>query len=82
MSTIVIGGLDQNSAYLSSVEVLDDGNSQWTAGPELPFGIYSPALVQDPIGGVILIGGHSKFENMLSHLFDRFGINSNETRRA
>ena len=61
MSIIAVGGIGQNGAYLSSVEVLNDGSSQWTLGPELPDEIHSPAIVQDPKGGVILIGGHSKF---------------------
>ena len=61
MSIIAVGGIGQNGAYLSSVEVLNDGSSQWTPGPELPDEIHSPAIIQDPNGGVILIGGHSKF---------------------
>ncbi len=59
MSIIVAGGSD-NSFYLSSVEILDESSHEWWTGPELPFGIQYSQMVDDPQGGVILIGGESK----------------------
>ena len=42
---------------MSSVEILDEGSNEWRQGPDLPFGIFGGAMVEDPEGGVILIGG-------------------------
>jgi hypothetical protein len=30
---------------------------EWRTGPELPIGILDPRMVEDPNGGVVLIGG-------------------------
>jgi hypothetical protein len=62
MSIIVAGGSDGSylsSAYLSSVEILDEGSNEWHTSPELPFGFDNSQLVEDQNGGVILIGGYS-----------------------
>jgi hypothetical protein len=56
-SVVVVGGIERD--LLSSVEVLDEGSNEWRAGPDLPFGIYGATLVEDPAGGVVLIGGSS-----------------------
>ena len=56
---VVVGGND--GSYLSSVEILDEGSSEWRNGPELPFGIFYSQLVEDSNGGVILVGGFSGF---------------------
>jgi hypothetical protein len=37
-------------------EIYFTGN--WRNGPELPFPVLSSQMVEDPKGGVILIGGH------------------------
>jgi len=36
--------------------------------------IYCPAIVQDPKGGVILIGGHGKFDHTMFILFNFFSF--------
>ncbi len=54
MSIIVAGGYD-DSSYLSSVEILDEGSNEWQTGPELPFGIIKPQMIEDQNGGVVLI---------------------------
>ena len=54
-STIVVGGY--NGTIMKSVEILDDGASEWRNGPDLPFGIRYASLVEDPAGGIILVGG-------------------------
>jgi hypothetical protein len=68
MSIIVAGGYNEKSqdyagghapSYLSSVEILNEGSNEWQTGPELPFGIFEPQVVELPNGGVILIGGDS-----------------------
>jgi hypothetical protein len=66
-SIIVAGGVDTN--LLSSVEILDDGASLWRAGPDLPVGIRGAAMVEDPLGGVILIGGESSANKFLDSLY-------------
>ena len=54
-SIIVAGGF--NATYMSSVEILDVGASEWRTGPNLPLGIYGASMVEEPSGGVVLIGG-------------------------
>ncbi len=56
MSIIVAGGFD-GSLTLSSVEILNEGSNEWQTGPEMPFGITLSKMLEDPSGGVILIGG-------------------------
>jgi hypothetical protein len=68
MSIIVAGGWD-NSLYLSSVEILDEGSIEWQTGPELPFGIDLSQMVEDQNGGVILIGGYSSPGGNLDTLY-------------
>lgn len=65
-SIIVAGG-----EWTSSVEILDPGASQWRPGPSLPIEIARASMVEDPLGGVILIGGfdrESKFKTFFSPL--------------
>jgi hypothetical protein len=69
MSIIAAGGWDGGSAYLSSVEILDEGSNEWQTGPELPFGIYVSQMVEDHNGGVVLIGGESSSVHNLDTLF-------------
>jgi len=56
-SIIVVGGYNGN--YMTSVEMLDEGASEWRHGPDLPSEISDASLVEDPAGGVILVGGQS-----------------------
>jgi hypothetical protein len=67
MSIIVAGGYD--GSYLSSVEILDEGSSEWQTGPELPFGIRDAQMVEDQNGGVVLIGGLSSSGDILDTLY-------------
>jgi hypothetical protein len=67
MSIIVAGGYD--GSILSSVEILHEGSNEWQTGPELPFGIHSSEMVEDQIGGVILIGGRSSSVSYLDTLY-------------
>lgn len=66
-SVIVAGGF--NYRKLASVEILDQGAGEWRKGPDLPFGITDTALVEDPTGGVILVGGSSDDDEYLQTLF-------------
>ena len=54
-SIIVVGGNDKG--FISSVEILDVGASEWKSGPSLQYGILGASMVEDSFGGVILIGG-------------------------
>ena len=54
-SIIVVGGYNGTS-ILSSVELLDDGAQNWRDGPEFPYEIELAGMVEDPNGGVILVG--------------------------
>ena len=54
--SIVVAGGYYNGA-VSSVDILDHGANQWRSGPSLPFKITDSVMVEDPLGGVILIGG-------------------------
>ena len=64
MSIIVVGGYDGYSA-----ETLDEGSMEWKTGPELPIGILDPRMVEDPNGGVVLVGGYSKANPNLDTLY-------------
>ncbi len=66
-SIIVVGGWGKD--LTPSVEVLDDGANEWRNGPDLPFGIRYASLVEDPSGGVILVGGQSEENRYLNTLF-------------
>ena len=63
-SVIVIGG--QN---MSSVEVLGEGASEWTTGPELPIPINKSVLIEDQNKGIYLIGGYSDKLGYLDKIF-------------
>ena len=54
---IVAGGYWPNVSDISSVEILDEETLTWKEGPALPFGLPDGRLVEDPAGGVILVGG-------------------------
>jgi hypothetical protein len=67
-SIIVAGGWNR-SLTLSSVEILDLGGNEWRKGPDLPIGIDSAKMVEDPNGGVILVGVSSNsYRNTLYQL--------------
>ncbi len=66
-SIFVVGGY--NDTFMRSVEILDEGASEWRNGPDLPFGITDAALIEDHTGGVILVGGNSQDEQHLQKLF-------------
>ncbi len=38
---------------------MDLGANEWRKGPDLPFGIAGAQMVEDPNGGVVLVGGRS-----------------------
>jgi hypothetical protein len=63
MSIIVAGGYDGLSIK-PSVEILKEGSNEWQTGPELPLSIVWSQMVEDPNGGVVLIGGESKATNL------------------
>jgi N-acetylneuraminic acid mutarotase len=68
MSIIVAGGWNGSSA-LSSVEMLAEGSNLWQIGPELPFGIWRPQMIEDQNGGVVFIGGQSSSGVYLDTLY-------------
>jgi hypothetical protein len=57
MSVLVAGGSNGLRESMSSVEILDEGTSEWRNGPGLPFPISYSQMVEDQYGGVVLIGG-------------------------
>ncbi len=65
-SIIVVGGYDRES--LTSVEYFDSNAKEWQAGPELPYGIRMSTLIEDPTGGVILVGGYNDEQGYLKTL--------------
>ncbi len=66
-SVIVVGG--HNGTFMTSTEILDQGASIWQTGPDLPFGIDVAQLIEDSLGGVVLIGGYSAKDAYLDSLF-------------
>ncbi len=71
-SIIVGGGITEDGngwLFLSSVEILDLGANEWRKGPNLPFGITHAQMVEDPNGGVVLVGGESYHTDYLDTLY-------------
>ncbi len=60
LSIIIAGGW--GTSGLSSVEILDKGAAAWRFGPNLPLTTWGVNLVEDPRGGVILVGGFNGVE--------------------
>ncbi len=54
---IVTGGF--NNVMLASVELLNSGSSTFTSLSALPTTFYYHTLLEDPFGGVIILGGIS-----------------------
>jgi hypothetical protein len=67
MSIIVAGSVDPST--MSTVEILDEGSNAWKTGPELPFGIWRPQMIEDQNKGVVLIGGQSSSGTFLDTLY-------------
>ena len=55
---VIAGGRDSWGG-INTVEILDNINGQWYAGPTLPRKICCASMVEHPDGGVVLIGGQS-----------------------
>ena len=53
-SVIVAGGYGTKS-----VEILDNGASEWRTGPSLPYEICDASMIEDSSGGVVLIAGYN-----------------------
>ncbi len=77
LSIIVAGGWDGRS-IMSSVEILDLGSNEWRDGSELPFGIDHAKMVEDPNGGVILVGGRRIILNFMHHLDTLFQLQNGD----
>jgi len=71
LSVIIAGGY--GSGGFTSVEILDVGATSWRIGTSLPIISYVFNLVEDPRGGVILVGGPITALYRLKHA----GINAN-----
>ena len=70
-SVIVAAGNNGLWPLMASVEILDVGASEWRTGPSLPFGIREASMVEDPSGGVLLIGGYNgTYMNTIYQLSD------------
>ena len=57
---IVVAGGYTGNVLTASVEFLDLASNVWRLGPELPLQLMFGAIVQHPLGGVVLIGGLSQ----------------------
>jgi hypothetical protein len=57
-SIIAAGGWDGN--YMSTVEIYDEETGKWRFGPELPISLCCGALIEDPVGGIVLVGGENR----------------------
>ncbi len=66
---IVVGGKNSKNDFLSSTEILNENMNGWIEGPRLPFGIKYAQIVEEPGGGVILVGGVSSQNDHLNTLF-------------
>ncbi len=65
LTQIVVGGSSRNT-----VEIFDDLSNVWIFGPPLPKVISYAAIVNDPLNGVILIGGlNDNYDTKLDTLY-------------
>jgi len=78
-SIVVVGGFNGMSK-LASVELLDDGAKNWRDGPEFPHKIFGPKLVEDPNGGVVLVGVELPSSNFGDELYQLQHANSEWTK--
>jgi hypothetical protein len=67
--SIIVAGGWTGTEEIISVEILDDGSSQWRRGPKLPYPICCSAMVEHPNGGVVLIGGRRDGLTYLDTIF-------------
>ena len=65
---IAVGGMDDKSTFLKSVEILDDKSNSWKFGPSLPYGITRASIVEDPRGGIVLVAGRTSAAYLSSML--------------
>ena len=56
-SVIVLGGFHRHLGPLRTAEILDPGAKTWRQGPNFPYPLRTTTMVQDPAGGVIVVGG-------------------------
>ena len=70
---MTVGG---SSTLATSTEFLDDGSQVWRYGPPLPILVKGAALVEEPKGGVILIGGLTTGPVFLDTIFRLRNANS------
>ena len=70
LSVIVVGGF--NDTFMSSVEILEEGSSEWCDGPNLPLATFVGMMVADSNNGVVQIGGATPLglSDKLFHLTD------------
>ncbi len=67
--SIIVAGGSFGGAWFSSVEILDKDSNGWREGPQLPIGINSSPMIEDPNGGVIIVGGYSLLEANVDSLY-------------
>lgn len=65
-SIIVAGGYNGN--YTDSVEILDEGATEWRDGAHLPAPTAFGTMIEDQAGCVIMIGGGSAKDSTLDTL--------------
>jgi len=76
--SIIIAGGWASTGGLSSVEILDEGSLAWRDGTNLPLTTWTVNLVEDPRGGVILVGGYNGIEPTTSlYRLEHVGFNVN-----
>ena len=65
---IAVGGMDDKSNFLKSVEILDEKSNSWMFGPNLPYGVTRASIVEDPMGGIVLVAGRTSAAYLSSML--------------
>ena len=75
-SVVVVGGTAESSGsvspFLDSVEILDDGATEWRSGTPYPRKVTSTQLVLDPLGAVAVIGGFDPTYELFDGSLDTF----------
>ena len=74
---LVAGGTIEGSVGTKSVEILDMNNQTWNEGPTLPFKTSLSQLIQDGIGGALLVGGRAVIDSQAKRLTSILHLSSN-----
>ena len=60
-TVIIVGGWDGfvTGNSVSTTEVYNRASNTWTRGPDLPYGVHTGQIIQDPDSGIVYVAGNT-----------------------